>query len=363
MSPLLSRRRSRRRSISGRLTVLIAAAVVLALVIGGLFEVSHESGTYDNGFNRSLAAQGSVVATQSAATGTSVRHLMANMPSLDRQTLQADLDGAVQQADAQSVLAQRAADPAAPGSLAGRFAAVFVDRATAVNDLRSAVDGLLGMHPLAVVGANSVSVAQTPTLLTSTQATDRIAAAGSLLAAADANYRAVRHDLRSAIGHHRLPPSVWVTNAQTWQSGAVADQVDLVAGSNSLAATHDLVLRAVQLSPPALPTAVAPSSGTSVLTPTSQIQVTAIVADLGSVDEPHAQVQFVLTEQGAAGTQTTKPEHASVISGGSVTLPTVTFGVKPGHSYQLTVSIVLPASQSSSTGTSQTETLQIAPGT
>jgi hypothetical protein len=129
-----------------------------------------------------------------------------------------------------------------------------------------------------------------------------------------------------------------------------------------LAAVHQLVLTAVQLTPPALPTSAA-SSGTSVLTPTSQIQVTAIVADQGSVDEPHARIQYVLTEQGASGTQVSRQREASVVSGGSVTLPSVTFSVKPGHIYQLTVSVVLPASQSSTSGTSQTQTLEIAPGT
>jgi hypothetical protein len=41
----------------------------------------------------------------------------------------------------------------------------------------------------------------------------------------------------------------------------------------------------------------------------------------------------------------------------------VSFRVKPGTSYQLTVAIVLPAGQTDPSGTSLSEALQIAPGT
>ena len=50
-------------------------------------------------------------------------------------------------------------------------------------------------------------------------------------------------------------------------------------------------------------------------------------------------------------------------TGGSVTLPTVTFKVSPGHGYQLTVSIVPPAGQASNVGTTESQILEIAPGT
>jgi hypothetical protein len=340
---------------------LVAVLVVVAVLVGGFLEVPHESGAYDSGYDRSLASQGSVVASESSVTGATVRQLMSTMQTLGRQALQVQLDGAVQQAQAQSALAQTAAGSSGGDSMAARFAAVFAERASAVAAFRTAVDGLLGMHPLPVAGASASAPAETPTLLTSTQATDRIAAAGALLRSADGTYRLVRQDLAQAAGHHHLPASVWVTNPQTWEPGAVADQVDLVAASSSLAAVHRLVLRSVQLSPPALPTSPA-SSGTSVLTPTSQIQVTVVLADLGTVDEPHARVQFVLTAQ-ASGTQVSQLREAAVASGGSVTLPSVTFSVKSGRIYQLTVSVVLPASQSATSGTSQTQTLEIAPGT
>lgn len=363
MSPLLPRRRSRRRSRSGRLVLLLAAAVVLALLIGGLTQISSQSHGYDNGANRSLAALGSVAATESSVSATSLRHLWDTMPGLTRPALQSDLDALVGQTAAQSAAATRAAAAAPAGSLPARFAAVFAERAQALTAVRSAIDGLLGMHPLPVVGlATTVAVASTPTLLSATQATNRIAGAGAALIGADRVYRSVRVDLAHAAGRAHLPASTWVSQAQTWQLGAVAEQVDLLAASTTLAATQDLQLQTVRLVPPALPTAAGTASGTSVLSPTSTVSVTVVLTNLGSVDEPHAKVQFSLAPL-TGGATVTRARRAGVAAGGSVTLDTVTFTVKPGHAYQLAVAIVLPPGQQSSAGTSVSQVLEIAPGT
>jgi hypothetical protein len=363
MSPLLSRRRSRRRSIRRRLVPAIIALVIVGVLVGGLAEVSRQSTSFNDGTNRSLAAQGAVVAEQSNVTSAQLRQVMADMDTLDRHALQTDLDSLVQQTAAQAALAQRAAGSGPAGSLSDRFAAVFIDRAQAVHEVQAAVDGLLGMHPLAITGASSSATeVSTPTLLTSTQATDRMAAAGALLVRADESYRALRGALARAGGHARLPASVWVTNAQMWQLGAVAEQVDLVAASASLSVVHHLVLQTVRLTPPALPTAVPLPPGTSALTPTSTVSVTVVLSNLGSVDEPHAGVRFSLQRQGAPA-PVTLTRRAAVAADSSLTLATVTFSVRPGHSYQLTVSILLPTGQTSTANTSVTQVLQIAPGT
>ncbi len=359
----LSRRRARRRSISRRLTFALVGCVVLALLIGGLTQVSRQSHPYDQGVNRSLAAQGSVIANESAVTAGQVQRLMGDMQTLDRQTLQSELDSVVQQTADQSALAQRAAGSASADSLSGQFAAVFVDRAQATEDVRSAIDGLLGMHPiLAASASGSGSAPATPTLLTSTQATNRVATAGALLIRSDQMYQATRRALRTDRGRYRLPPSEWVTNSQTWQVGALAEQIDLVASSGSLAVVHDLILRTVRISPPALPAAGSTAQGASVLSPTRTVSVTVVLANLGSVDELHAGVQFSLAPQGGGSTNSIL-HRVAISAGKSVTMDTVTFGVKPGDTYQLTVAVVLPPGQASVAGTTVSQTLQIAPGT
>jgi hypothetical protein len=365
MLPLRTRRRPRRWSRYGKVVLLVLLAVVVALLVGGVTQIGRQSGPYDASVNRSFAVQGAVVAQDSNITATSVRRLIGVMQTLDRRTLQAELDTFTAQAAAQAAQAEVLTTPSTPGGVQEQFAAVFADRAKAVNELRSAIDGLLGMHPLAVAGAPATAktATATPTLLSSTQATNRIAAAGTLLASADRIYQAGRRTLARLPGHARLPASKWTAGANIWQIGAVAAQVDLVATSATLDVSHRLVLSVVQLTPPALPSPTGVvTPGTSVLSPTSTVSVRVILSDLGSVDEPHASVQFTLARQ-PAGAVVTHRRRVAVAAGGAVSLSPAVFAVKPGVNYQLTVAIVLPAGQADGTGSSLSQLLEIAPGT
>jgi hypothetical protein len=364
MLPLKTRRRPRRRSRYGRVILVVVLAVVVAFVVGGITQIGRQSGPYYTSVNRSFAAQGAMVADESNVTGSSVRRLMGDIATLNRQSLQAELDTFTAQAAAQAAQAQVLTTPSSPGGVQGRFAAVFADRARAVSEVRAAIDGLFGMHPLAVAGAptGSTAATATPALLSSLQATNRIAAAGRLLAGADRSYQAARHMLARLPGHARLPASKWISGADIWGIGAVTANVNLWVTSPTLAVTHRLVLSVVQITPPALPspTGVA-TPGSSVLAPTTTIQLNVVLTNLGSVDEPHATVQFTVTPQ-PTGAAVTVTRRAAVPAGGSGSLSPASFSVKPGLSYQLMVAIVLPAGQADATGTSQTEILQIAPG-
>jgi hypothetical protein len=365
MLPRIPRRRSRRRSVSGRVVLLLCALAVTALLVGGVTQESRQSGRFDANQNRAFATLGSVVAVQSNATAADLRHLMATLQTQDRPALQVGLDGLVQQAQDEASRAAEIADPHSPAGVQADFAQVYSERAEAVSAVRSSIDGLLGMQPLPVAGApgGDRSGAAAPALLSSTEASNRIAAAGALLIRADGEYRALRGSLERAVGHARLPASKWVTDAQVWEIGAVATQVDLVTASSTLAATHRLVLSTVRISPQALPSpngSVTP--GVSVLSPTTTVTVTVVLSNDGSVGEPHASVQYSMTALGT-GVAVTKSRSDALASGWSVTLSPVVFNVKPGHSYQLRVAIVLPAAQSDVTETSQTVNLQIAPST
>src|SRR5271157_5783780 len=123
MSPRRPRRRARRRSPAGPIILLVAAVIVLALLVGGLSQVSRQSQGYDANSNRSLAAQGAVVAEQSNATASQVRDLMNNLPTQDRQALQSTFDTAVRDSAGQAAQAELAAGSASAGSIAGELAA------------------------------------------------------------------------------------------------------------------------------------------------------------------------------------------------------------------------------------------------
>jgi len=362
MSPRITHRRARRRSRAGRLVVVAIVVIVVAVLIGGVTRIGPRSGPFNASVNRSFGAQGAVLADESNATGSSLRRLLGTMQNQDRQTLQAGLDDVTAQAEDQ---ATRAAVLAGDGSLQSRFALVFADRARSADEVRSAVDGLLGLQPLAVAGVRPAAATATANaaLLSATQATNRIAAAGRLLGQADRSYQAVRHLLVNAGGHARLPPSRWITTSSTWQIGAVASQVDLVAASTTLRATHQLGLSVVQVMPPAIPSPTgAVNSGLSVLSPTKTVTLNVVLTNNGSVDEPHASVTFTLASQPSGATATRK-RTASVPATRSASLAPVTFSVAPGHSYQLTVAIAAPAGQTVAAGTSFSEALQVSPST
>jgi hypothetical protein len=183
-----------------------------------------------------------------------------------------------------------------------------------------------------------------------------------LLSRSDILYRSVRRSLAVAAGHGRLPKSVWLSDPQLWQVGTVAAQVDLIATSSTLAASHYVLLRTVRLDPPSLPPAPGASATVSVLSPTSQLGVTAVVGNDGSSDEPRASVRITLANQSSGGTAT-QVESTPLALGASVTLPTATFGVKPGTTYELTVVVVPPVGQAQTAGIELQQALQVAPAT
>ena len=141
-----------------------------------------------------------------------------------------------------------------------------------------------------------------------------------------------------------------MTDPQVWQLGSVAAQVDLVATSPTLTATHYVVLRTVRLNPPALPTPPGAPANVSVISPTSHISVTVVLANQGSSNEPHVTVRVSLEDQ-TSGATTSQVRTTSLALAASVTLPDVTLRVKPSTSYLLTVQVVPPAGQTLLAGT------------
>jgi hypothetical protein len=364
MSPRRPRRRARRRSPARPIIVLGAVAILAALLIGGLAEVSRQSQGYDAMSNRTLAAQGTVVARQSNATASSATALMDTIESQNRPGLQIALDGLVQQTADESDGAASAAGAAPDGSTGAEFAAVFADRARSMSELRAAIDGYLGMQPLPVAGTATTvaSAGGADPLLSATETTNRIAAAGALLAQSDALYRSVRHTLRTSVGHGLLPRSAWVQNAQLWAPGAIASQIDLMSTSPSLVAVHDLVLRTVRINPPALPTPQGTAANVSVITPTTQLSVDVVLANDGSVDEPHAMVHYTMANQ-SSGATSSRSQTIALAADASQALPTANFRVAPGTSYVLTVSVGVPAGQTQLAGTAVQYVLEVSPAT
>ncbi len=141
----------------------------------------------------------------------------------------------------------------------------------------------------------------------------------------------MRRSLAAGTGHGRLPRSVWVTDPQLWRLGTVAAQIDLMATSPTLAATHDVVIRTTTPRPPGAadaPGRADPTSRSSV--PTHSVGVTVVLANQGSVDEPHVSVRFTMADQ-SNGATATHLEGTSLALDASVTLPPATFTRQAEH--------------------------------
>jgi hypothetical protein len=93
-----------------------------------------------------------------------------------------------------------------------------------------------------------------------------------------------------------------------------------------------------------------------------------VLSNMGSVNEPHATVTFSLALQPTGATPPTGPtltatRKSALAASRSVSLAPVSFKVKPGSSYLLTVAVVLPVGQVDTSQTSISELLVIAPST
>ncbi len=355
----------------------MAVVLVVGALIGGAFFTGRASGPYRRSVNRSFAVQASVVVDASNRTGAQLRSLVNAMPTLSRPRLQTELDDLVVQSANDSAEAAALSPPAAPAGVSGDFATVMADRAAAVRQLRSAVDGLLGMAPLPVAGApSSASASSGPSaiLLSTSQVGSELASAGAELAQADRSYAALRRQLFAAGGSARLPRSVWVTDPTLWAPGPVATLVDEVASSRRLAPHHRVELVAVRLDPPAVPplngSPPAPAGlpggvAVSVLPPTGSLTVTAVLWNAGNVAESGLVVSASLQELGAApGAAGTSVRHTLTLApsrGAAVVLPALP--VRPGSSYVLTVAVTPPAAQTDLSGLTQAVAVVVSPPT
>ena len=90
--------------------------------------------------------------------------------------------------------------------------------------------------------------------------------------------------------------------------------------------------------------------------------MTVVVGNDGSSAEPHASVRLSLANQ-TSGATATQVRSTALTLGASATLPTASFHVKPGTTYQLTVAVVPPPGQAVTAGTEIEQALQVAPAT
>lgn len=323
----------------------VVAVLLGAVLIGGLFDIGRGSVSYHRDVNRSYAAQAAVLVATSNRQGDEVQALMDDMPNLTRVTLGARLESLVT-AGTRVATSAAALEPPAP-TVSG-FATAMEQRADALADLRSAVDGLLSLNgslPLAASVAAS-----------------RVTAAGALMARADQRYAEVRRGFRTAPGTAHLPRSVWVPDAQLWAAGPAATLVSELSAAPTLSPTERVVLlpSTVSLTPTAVPR-VTPGA-TSVVPPTHALGVSVVVVDRGNVAMGRATVSAKVVPQGA-GAPAAASARVTLEPTSRVTVTLPKLAVAPGDTYTLTVSVIPPAGQADLATTSLTYAVEVAPPT
>ncbi|MHB1776809.1 MAG: hypothetical protein ACYCU7_12575 [Acidimicrobiales bacterium] len=370
MPPIERRRRRLRRLRRLRRPVVVgvAAGVALLLVIGGALHEGRASQPYWRDLDRSYALQATVTVDESNTQGAALGALMGSITRLSRPSLQVQLDDLVSASAASAVDADAMSTPAPADAVGVAVATALAQRATAMADLRAAVDGLLQMVALPVPGSATTTSAPGPGPPWSAgRATSAMAAVGRLLVSADRSYAAARRRLAAAPGHPRLPRSVWVAAPSAWSGPAVAGLVAaLTSAGSSLAPVRQLCVLVVDLNPAALPPAGAsttqppprrssgggcpappPAEGVATVPPTSDLGVTVVVGNVGTVAQ--ATVVGATLQPANGGPPSSASRRVTLAPGTSTAVDLPPLRVSTGR-YALRVALGAAASQSDPAG-------------
>ena len=385
------------------MTVLVVGAIV---VVGSLAEIHAQSSGYRSSTNSGYAAMATRLVEASNLTGTQLATLVHDAPTLPntyfgitaihksaRALLQQGLDQAAVDSSREATQAVQLTPPQPTGGVGDRLTKVMADRAVATEEVRTAIDQLLGMTPIPVAGAPVASLpAGAAPLISTDQASAALGAAGRRFEQADADYRTLSSVAGAQGAPMHLPRSAWVRSpVQTAPLGAsqlTAAAVTL-STSSALQPDHRLLIVSVGLDPPAIatggpgtvpgpsgnscgnPQSIVPGAMPTVLPPTPTVTAAVTVTNCGTVDELGVRVTqnllladppgTALPPPGAGGGQAEATIGVPAGRSSSVTLPAAT--VTTGHSYTLTFSVApaVSAGPPLPAGATQEFVIRIAP--
>ncbi|MGH9045041.1 MAG: hypothetical protein ACRDVP_09475 [Acidimicrobiales bacterium] len=362
MSP--APRRDRKRFVIG----LVAGAIVLFLLVGGLASAGRSSGPYRFAINRAFGAQARVLVDQSNRAGAELRNLVGEAPRLSRTQLAAGLGALTSSADETASQAPLVASPAPSSDLGPMFVSVMQQRMRAVESVANAMNGLLALVPINPPGSPPASNDPAARQLTSSQFATTVEAAGRSLGTTDRLYAQVRKAFEDVPGGFALPRSVWVGNPLLWAPGAIQTVTNQITSAPGLAPLVDLKLVALDLNPPLLPPAPGiagqpqgPSlpPGVVEVPPTCTLAVTAVVANEGSVGVSHVALK-VSVRSTAGGAPFVVRKTVSLAPLLSSTLSLSVVPVVPGETYVVSAVLDPPPGQIASTG-DELATIEVAP--
>lgn len=385
------------------ITITIAIAVLGVLVIGSFVEIHAQSAPYRKMTDQGYAQLAARVVDASNQSGARLAAVISAAPTIPNQPLpqtargevQQGLDAAVASTSEEARQAKALTPPSPSDDVANQFTVIIDERAAAVATVVSTIDQLLGMAPLPIAGAPTTTTtsAHPAALISESQAAQQLTAAGARIEHADRAYATWRARLRRGqvpdAGSIRMPASVWAPAGGSLGSAQLGNTAALLDGSVALLPFHQMVITAVGLAPPAVPSATPNNPGGSgtiatscnppnptstvagptptVLPPTGSVTPLVTVTNCGTVSEDNVAVTETLRladgpgapapPAGAAGSSARTT--VSALSGQSQALSFPGLTVAGGHLYLLTIALAPPAGQQNPAGTSQQFLLQI----
>jgi len=387
------------------ITISIVVAVLGVLVIGSVVEIHAQSAPYRRMTDQGYAALASRVVDDSNQSGARLAAVIYTAPTIPNQPLPNTARGEIQQGldVALSATAQEARQakaltpPATTDDVASQFTAILEDRAAAAASVVATIDQLLGMAPLPIAGAPTTTTTSTThpaAVISVSQASAQLAAAGARIEQSDRAYAAWAQRLRRGkipgAGPIRVPASVWAPSGSPLSSVQLGESAALLNAAVALVPFHQMVITAVGLAPPAVPsptpnnpagsgtiaTSCDPSNLTStvagpvptVLPPTGSVTPLVTVTNCGTVAEADVTVTETLAladapgkgppPSGASGSSA-RTTVTTIVSGRSQALSFPALTVASGHNYTLTITLLPPTGQANLAGTSQQFLLQI----
>lgn len=336
-------------------------------------ESSAQSRPFLRSVNRSYASQARAYVDQSNTLSATLHAEAPTFPAESRSTVRTQLDDLVAQT---SAVASRVGELVPPSPQSGTDALLLgamEERATATAAVRTAIFGVLDMHPAVVAGAPPGTGSTRIPGLDVSQATTMLTSADRELAASNRTYSHFRSAMAASIGHPRLPRSVWALSRSPAFSSALAQAVDVSA---SLAPVHDVVIagagrsQAIRVEPSPVPSIVPAGSPQPVpgspatVPPTRTLSVTVTVSNLGNVDEPSVPVAASLSPRpgGTSTRSVASARRVALVAGSSTVVSLPPLDVVPGTTYILDVSVRPPSGERrSAPGVSALYQLTVAP--
>ncbi|HWD51877.1 MAG TPA: hypothetical protein VG412_05725 [Acidimicrobiales bacterium] len=374
------------------------------LVVGSIVEIHAQSAPYRRMTDQGYAALAVRVVDASNQSGARLAAVIYTAPTIPNQPLpntargeiQQGLDVAVSTSSEEARQARALTPPSTSDDVATQFTAILEDRAAAVASVVATIDQLLGMAPLPVAGAptpTSTTSAQLSAVISVSQASQQLAAAGTRIEQADRTYAAWARQLRRGkvpgAGPIQVPTSVWAPSGSPLTSTQLGNSAALLNAAVALVPFHQMVITAVGLAPPAVPSATPNNpagSGTiatscnppnptstvagptpTVLPPTGSVTPLVTVTNCGTVNEASVTVTETLALADAPGTGPPPPGAAgssarttvTTVAGQSRALSFPALPVASGHDYTLTIRLNPPTGQANLAGTSQQFLLRI----